>query len=200
MSGYSADLSAQVGQLRPAVVTKVALPAKRPLRAADVRRLEVRQVPERFLPPGAFSAPAQALGRAFQVAVPAGSYLLESQLRIPADPEAGRSRPAIGAGHEPVEIAVTGAGVLASGPVRRPRVDVVVTSEPTGASGEGRTYLAARGVRLLDLRESAPASGDGLDSALPDSWVATLALTRGQALRLIHAQNFAREVRLVAAR
>ena len=33
----------------------------------------------------------------------------------------------------------------------------------------------------------------------PSAWVATLALTRDQALRLIHAQSFAREVRLIGA-
>ena len=32
----------------------------------------------------------------------------------------------------------------------------------------------------------------------PGAWTATLALTRPQALRLIQAENFARQVRLIA--
>jgi hypothetical protein len=75
---------------------------------------------------------------------------------------------------------------------------VVVTAEPHGDSGEGRTYVAARRVRLLELRAADPSSGD-VAPALPDSSIATLALTHAQALSLIHAQNFAREVRLVAS-
>ena len=53
-------------------------------------------------------------------------------------------------------------------------------------------------MRLLDLR---PAGGRAADPPLPaasgEAWTATLALTRTQALRLIHAQSFARDVRLI---
>ena len=38
-----------------------------------------------------------------------------------------------------------------------------------------------------------------MQTAAGETWVATLALTRAQALRLIHAQSFAREVRLIGA-
>ena len=77
-------------------------------------------------------------------------------------------------------------------------VDVIVTAEPRGASAQGRTYVAASGVRLLDLRESDGGVGDASAAApLPDAWVATLALDRQESLHLIAAQNFAREVRLV---
>ncbi|MFN8161499.1 MAG: hypothetical protein U0R52_10720 [Solirubrobacterales bacterium] len=63
-------------------------------------------------------------------------------------------------------------------------MDVVVTSEPTGP-GPGRTYVAAPAVALLGL------------SPGPGGAAATLALTRGQALRLIAAENFARQVTLL---
>lgn len=198
---YSAGVAAQLGPLRPAVVAKTALPAKRPIGPAAARRLELRRVPARFVPPGTLTSPGQAIGRAPQSAIPAGAYVLSGQLAAPGGAHEHRGSPALGAGREPVEISVTGAAALAAAggqPLGRP-VDVIVTSEPHGASGEGRTYLAAEGVRLLDLRESGGGSsgGDGLSPALPDSWVVTLALTRSQALRLIGAQNFAREVRLV---
>ena len=75
-------------------------------------------------------------------------------------------------------------------------MDVVVTTEPSTGAGAGRTFVAARAVRLLDLR---PQSADEapVDPTAGEAWVATLALTRPEALRLIHAQSFAREVRLI---
>jgi hypothetical protein len=99
-----------------------------------------------------------------------------------------------------VEISVTGAGALGASPGGSPtEVDVVVTSEPGPGGGPGRTYVAAESVALLDLRSSADlgAGGDDLASPGPASSVATLALTRAQALRLIQAESFARSVRLI---
>ena len=97
-----------------------------------------------------------------------------------------------------MEIAVTGAEALAAAG-RDPtgsRVDVVVTTEPGPGGGNGHTYVAANGVRLLALSQSGGGDGE-LASGATDSWQATLALTRSQALRLIQAQNFARQVRLI---
>jgi hypothetical protein len=54
-------------------------------------------------------------------------------------------------------------------------------------------------VQLLDLRGSgASAPADALPGAPAEQWVATLALRRADALRLIHAESFARSVRLIA--
>ena len=77
-------------------------------------------------------------------------------------------------------------------------VSRVVTSEPGPGGGAGRTYVAARGVALIELRpaeRSAP--DDVLAGPAADAWVATLALSRAQALRLIHAESFVRSVRLI---
>ena len=76
------------------------------------------------------------------------------------------------------------------------RVDVVVTTEPD-VGDDGRTFIAAQRVRLLALSETGGAGGgeEGLGSS--PAWSATLALTRDQALRLIQAENFARQVRLM---
>jgi hypothetical protein len=107
----------------------------------------------------------------------------------------------LGAGRQPVEIAVAGAEALAAGgddPTGM-LVDVVVTTEP-GPGGEGRTYVAAAGVRLLALLEGAGGDGANDPLATAGQWEATLALTRPQALRLIQAESFARSVRLIAAR
>lgn len=87
---------------------------------------------------------------------------------------------------------MTGAGSLeAAGPTR---VDVVVTTEP-GPGARGRTFVAARAVPLLALAGAGHSDSASL-SGLP-TYVATLALNRAQALRLIDAESFARAVRLI---
>ena len=185
----------ELGELRAVVVTTRTLPARRPLRRDALEgALELRRLPERFVPPDALSDPQQALGRRPAATIPAGGYLVASQLES-LRPGGEDRRPELSGGRRPVEIAVVGAGALAGsrgGPGRR--VDVVVTTEPTVGAGVGRTFVAARAVGLLDLR---PASAGGVEPPSTDSWVATLALSRSEALRLIHAQSFAREVRLI---
>ena len=108
-----------------------------------------------------------------------------------------------GPGREPVDIAVSAAGALAAAgadPVGR-RVDVIVTTEPGGAAAVGRTYVAAAGVHLLDLRQGGDAGSAAAVSAASGGagWTATLALTRPQALKLIEAESFAREIRLIGS-
>jgi Flp pilus assembly protein CpaB len=196
-AGGGADPQSDLGELREVVVTSRPLAPGRRLRARDVARvLEVRRVPARFLPPGALASPAEAAGRAPVATIPAGTYLLASQLELPREPS-GRD-PDLDAGRHPVEIEVAAAGALASRPRPDRRVDVVVTTEPGPGGGAGRTYVAAETVQLLDLRSSDPgAGGDPLPEAPPATWTATLALRRAQALRLIQAEAFARSVRLI---
>jgi Flp pilus assembly protein CpaB len=198
--GYRTDLEDQLGPLRPVVVARARLPAHRALRPPQAAKLlEVRRVPERFAPPGALTSTQQAIGRAPAAAVPAGAYLITSQLKVPG----GRPRsdpPRLGSGRQPVQIAITGAEALAAtgGDPRGSRVDVIVTTEPRVGGGSGRTYIAAEGVELLGLAQSGdPAAGAGLPGPGSATWSATLALTRPQALRVIQAENFARQVRLL---
>jgi hypothetical protein len=77
------------------------------------------------------------------------------------------------------------------------RVDVFVTTEPGPGGGSGRPYVAAGGVVLLAIARSTGGGTGDLSGSVSDSWTATLALTKSQALRLIQAQNFARQVRLI---
>jgi pilus assembly protein CpaB len=192
------DLAGQGGELRDVLVAARPLEAREPLGAAALRdAVEVRRVPERFVPADALSSATQVAGRRPAVAIPPGSYLLSSEL---AAPRADSSpRPEADPGHRPVEITVTGAGSLASGQATAQRVDVVVTTEPGAGGGAGRTYIAAPAVELLDLRAAEGAGGDVVPGpASGDTWSATLALTRAQALRLIQAESFARAVRLIA--
>lgn len=191
--GYGSRVARGYGPLRSVVVAAHGLPAGRPLRLVDVsRELELRRVPARFVPSGALEVAQSALGLVPVAAVPAGSYLLAAQLRPPGRRDS--AAPVLAGRRRPVEISVTGAeALLAAGPTPRgARVDVVVTTEPSGA-GQGRTYVAAAAVPLLGLAPGADGPGPGGTSA------ATLGLTKGQALRLIAAESFARKLTLLAA-
>jgi Flp pilus assembly protein CpaB len=196
VDGYGTSVAGQYGELRPVVVAAADLPAREPVGPRELQRLEVRRVPQSFAPPDALTSPREAAGRAPIAAVPAGSYLLASQLRSPR-PARERPRAELGGRRRPVEIAVTGADALAAvgeDPVGS-RVDVVVTTEP-GPGAKGRTRVAAAGVELLAL-DNGGGAGSGAELGSGGSWSATLALTRSQALRLIQAENFARQVRLM---
>jgi Flp pilus assembly protein CpaB len=188
--GYGARVARGYGELRPVVVVDAGMRAGAPIGPRQAAALELRRVPARFVPPGALFDPAEAIGLEPSGAIPAGSYLLASQLRPPRSGPAG----ALGLprGRHPVEIAVSGAeALLVAGaqPAGR-RVDVVVTAEPTG-SDRGRTYVAAAAVPLLALAPGpGGATGEGIAAA-------TLGLTRSQALRLIAAESFARRVTLL---
>jgi pilus assembly protein CpaB len=184
--GYGDSVARGYGALRPVVVASSQLPVGKALTpTAAEADLEVRQVPARFVPEGALKDPVEALGLVPAAAIPSGAYLLAAQLRPPRTEAAG---PRLAADRRPVQIAVTGAEALAVGggdPVGS-RVDVVVTTEPA-SGGSGRTYVAAAGVPLLAL-------GAGPEGDVAGAAEATLGLTRGQALRLIAAESFARGV------
>jgi Flp pilus assembly protein CpaB len=184
--GYGDSVARGYGALQPVVVASAQLPPGKPLDpSAAETDLEVRQVPTRFVPAGALRDPAEAIGLAPAAAIPSGAYLLAAQLR---PPRSSRPGPALAADRRPVQIAVTGAEALAvdgADPVGS-RVDVVITTEP-GDGGAGRTYVAAAGVPLLGL-------GAGPEGDVAGAAEATLGLTRHQALRLIAAESFARQV------
>jgi pilus assembly protein CpaB len=189
--GYGDSVARGYGALRPVVVASAGLAAGKGLAPTAVEDdLEVRQVPARFVPAGALHDPAEALGLVPAAAIPSGAYLLASQLHPPRTAHPG---PPLAAGRRPVQIAVTGVAALGVGgadPVGS-RVDVVVTTEPDDG-GIGRTYVAAAAVPLLGL--GAGPEGDAAGAA-----EATLGLTRPQALRLIAAESFARQVTVMPA-
>ncbi len=184
--GYGESVARGYGALRPVVVAAAQLPAGQALAPTVAERdLEVRQVPARFVPAGALRDPAEALGLEPAAAIPSGAYLLAGQLRPPRTESPG---PRLAAGRRPVQIAVSGVEALALGgasPIGS-RVDVVVTTEP-GDGGAGNTYVAAAAVPLLGLGGSPESDATGTAEA-------TLGLTRPQALRLIAAESFARQV------
>jgi Flp pilus assembly protein CpaB len=187
--GYGERVASGYGELRPVVIAGAPLAAGQRIDPEQAAGLEVRRVPARFVPPGALSTPPQALGLVTRAPVPGGSYLLASELRPPGS---GRKPGLIlGRDRRPVQIVVSGAGALlaAGPPPPGTRVDVVVTVEPKGA-GTGRTYVAAPAVPLLALAAGTEAEA-GAEAE------ATLGLTRAQALDLIHAESFARQVTIL---
>lgn len=189
-NGYGSRVARGYGPLRPVVVASAQLPAGRAIDPqALAARLEVRRVPARFVPPGVLTRPLEAAGLEPVAPIPAGAYVQASQLRSPRRPrQPGTGLPE---GRRPVEIAVAGAGaLLATGDPAGATVDVVVTREPAGP-GPGRTYIAAPAVPLLALNAAPGGAGPGSTAA------ATLALTRPEALELIAAESFARQVRLL---
>ncbi len=191
--GYGSSIARGYGPWRPVVVVGSTLPPGTRLGAKEVSgALTVRRVPQRFVPPGALTSPTEAIGLLTAARLPAGSYLQAAQLRAPR--EGGPARRRLGGGRGPVEIAVSGSDALLVGGATPTgaKMDVIVTSEPADA-GPGRTYVAARRVPLLALRPGPEGAEPGATA------VATLGLTRPQALRLIAAESFARRLTLLPA-
>jgi Flp pilus assembly protein CpaB len=185
---YRSRIESRYGPLRSVVVATAELPAGQPIGLQQARKeLSVRRVPASFVPPGALTRPADALGRAPGATVPAGSYVLGAQLAMPR-PAAPRA-PGVGQGLRPVEVTVAGAQALTVGDdtPEGKRLDVVI-SRQAGLGRSARAYIAATAVKLLALQSPA---GPG------EGWSATLAVTEQQALALIGAQSAGREIRLL---
>ena len=153
--------------------------------------LAQRQVPQRFVPPGALRSRALAVGLETDAALAAGDYVGEHHLRparAAAENAAGVSRDA-----RLVEVGVSGAGSMSH--VLRPGalVDVLITTE--GGDARSRTFLAVQRVPVVGFDSSTEGS-IGEQAVAADGRV-TLRASLRQAVLLTAADNFAREVRLV---
>jgi pilus assembly protein CpaB len=174
------------------------LVAARNIRAgARIRRdaLALREVPARYLPPDALASAAGVVGTRAGAAIMAGAYVTPSVLDRPR-----RGGDRLGRGERAVTVEVAGpAGVAGLAPGAR--VDVLVSAEP-GADG-GRTMVALAGAELLALAPGgAYGAESGAEGAVAEpsgpSALATLRVTLRQAVYLTQADNFAREIRLLA--
>lgn len=186
------SVAAQVGPAVPVLVAARDVPA-----GARITRgaLALRRVPARFVPPDALGSAAGVAGARAAVPVAAGTYLTAGLFE-----GAGRGQPGgggIGRGERAVTVEVSGAAALVPGA----RVDVLVSTE-SGAGG--RTLMALAGAVLLRLEaggggyddpEATAATGPGAGGPTA---LATLRVTLRQAVYLTAADNFAREIRLLA--
>jgi pilus assembly protein CpaB len=180
----------RLGSLVDVVVATRDLPAdsRLPRDAVGLRR-----VPARFAPPDALSSGSGIVGARTAAPVAAGGYLTAGLF---AGGDAGRGNGAARRGERAVTVEVAGGAVLA-GLSRGDRVDVLVSTE--SAAG-GRTQMALAGAELLGMGD-APTGGyaeaDGAAQAGPTA-LATLRVTLRHAIYLTAADNFAREIRLLA--
>ena len=182
------SVAAKVGPAVPVLV------AARDLRAGarvSAGALAVRRVPARYVPPDALASTAGVVGARPSVSVAAGGYVTAGVFEASNSEHSGGG--GVGRGWRAVTVEVNGAAGLAVGA----RVDVLVSIE-SGAGG-GRTVVALAGAELLrlDAGTSAAEPLDATGNAGPTS-LATLRVTLRQAVYLTAADNFAREIRLLA--
>jgi pilus assembly protein CpaB len=194
--------ASEVHERERTVEEQVGAPVEVLVAARDIRAgvriqrgaLALRRVPARFVPPDALGSAAGVVGARSAAAVVAGGYITAGMLERASDEHRGGG--AVGRGRRAVTVAVAGGGALV-GLTQGERVDVLVSTEP-GADG-GRTLMALAGVELLHLEPGASDAFAGAEPAGPETTaLATLRVTLGQAVYLTAADNFAREIRLLA--
>jgi pilus assembly protein CpaB len=156
--------------------------------------LAVRRVPARFVPPDALASADGVVGARVAVPVSAGGYLSAGLF---GGGEEGGASSGVGRGERAVTVEVAGGGAVA-GLAPGDRVDVLVSTE--SGAGAGRTVMALAGAELLRVAASAEASFGGEAAAAPEgpTALAALRVTVRQAIYLTAADNFAREIRLLA--
>ena len=183
----------RVGPLVTVAVAARDVPAGGRLTRAAVG---TRRVPAAYVPRAALRPGEVPVGARLPAALSAGSYLTAVLLR----PAGASSGGALRRGERAVDLAVTGGRGLASNAAPGARVDVLVSTE--SREGAGRTFLALESAELLAVRPldgelgGEPSAG-GAERSEPDA-VATLRVSLERAVYLSAAQNFAREVRLLA--
>ena len=168
-------------RLGPSIPVLIARDDLRTEDAVTRAALAVREMPARFLPPGALGPAARVVGARPAVPVPAGTPLTAAFFADAAREWPGPGGP-LGPGERAVTVEVAADPAAAASPPGT-RVDVLVSSE------SGRTNLALAGVELLALEP-----GTGVDGPIAR---ATLRVTLRQAIELTAADNFAREIRLL---
>lgn len=188
VAGREAALRRELGPTVAVVVVREPLRAgERITRAA----LAVREVPERYAPPGALRDPAAAVGQRAAVAIAERTDLVAPLLAVPGA-DAAPPGPRLRRGERTLDLVAVGA---ADAVVAGARVDVLVTYD--GRAGlPGPTRLALADVEVLAARP--PPERDASDAAagLPRLLV-SLRVTMRQAVALTAAAAAARQVRLL---
>lgn len=192
---HEARVRAQVGPLVPVLVAAKKVPRGKlltPGAAHDL--LAQRRVPGRFVPPNGLRRLDDAVGFQTVSGLDTGDYVTAAGLVAPQ--EGKESVEAGKAGGRLVEVAVSGGTAVLDRLQPGSFVDVLVTSDRGGAA---RTYLALQRVLLVGSGAADPnGTPSGSNSDHPADASAILRVSLRQAIVLTAAQNFAREVRLVA--
>ncbi len=186
VSGFVADVEAQVGPMRSVVRLTADVAAFQPV---PPEAMEVVEMPDRWRPPLAVAGTRDVDGRVPATALPAGTLLEQGDLVEP---------PSIGAGERQIAILVdaeTGvAGNIGVGDL----VDVVATRQ--GLDGEvPRAEIAIEGARILSI--GVPQAAEGVDPttggfATGEVVPITFVLPTADVLRLAYIESFASTVRL----
>lgn len=185
VAGREAALRRALGPTVPVVVARTAIAPGTPL---DARRLAVRRVPARFAPSAAYASPAALAGTRAATAVSAGEDLSPSAVD---DGTAAPGAP-VRAGERVADLVARGPAALirAGG-----RVDVLVTRER--GDGTGTTSVALEDAEVLAAR-AVPGDDDTTTATgLRDRVAVSLRVTARQAVYLVAAESFARELRLL---
>ena len=189
VAGREAALRRQLGPAVPVVVVREPLRAGERIERAS---LAVREVPERYAPPGVVRDPDAAVGQRAAVAIAERTDLAASLLAVPGA-DAEPHGPVLRRGERALDLVAVGA---ADAVVPGARVDVLVTYDGR-AGASGPTRLALADVEVLAARPPPPGA-DAADSAggLP-RLLATLRVTMRQAVALTAAAAAAQQVRLL---
>jgi pilus assembly protein CpaB len=184
VANREAALRARIGEPVAVVVAARDIAPGASLRPAQ---LAVRTLPARYAPGLAFVHASQVAGRRTAVALPRGSVITRPMVAGDDDSQAAPG-PDLRRGERVAELVARGSPVLV---VPGGHVDVLVTRER--ADGAGATTLALEDAEVLSAT-AAPADEDKDGEQVRVS----LRVTLRQAVALAAAQNFAREIRVLA--
>src|SRR6476659_9682875 len=148
VAGREAALRRQLGPAVPVVVVREPLRAGERIERAS---LAVREVPERYAPPGVVRDPDAAVGQRAAVAIAERTDLAASLLAVPGD-DAEPHGPILRRGERALDLVAVGA---ADAVVPGARVDVLVTYDGR-AGASGPTRLALADVEVLAARPPPP--------------------------------------------
>jgi pilus assembly protein CpaB len=183
---YVSDVGSRVGDMVTVVTLARPVQAYEPIRSEAV---ELREVPQRWLPPDAILDERDVVGLVSPTELPEGSFAQRGMFV---------NRPGVQRGFREVAILVdaeTGvAGKVSSGD----RVDIIATSEPSDDPRSREAAVLVSNALVVDVglpedveRESAD-GGFGTGRAVP----VTFALPVQEALKVAYAESFAVKVRL----
>lgn len=183
---FVADVNARVGNMTTVVTLTEEVPAYQPI---DPAVLELREVPERWVPEGAVTDARDVVGLVSTNDLPSGVYA-----------QAGMfvNRPGVQRGFREVAILVdaeTGvAGKVSSGD----RVDIIATSEldEVAESRQARLWVSNALVIDVGVPEDVESQDEGGGFSEGQAVPVTFALPVDQALQLAYVESFAIEVRL----